>query len=253
MAATLVAASIPAFALEDGAYTISRQTSYVNPDTGETEDGGTNIALGDSMCASIVEDQLLVEKSGGKTYITIGLGLASNISNVRILVQDESGEYRDVEITKTGSCERDGDTCNHYRFEVTSEDNKISPIIYVTPMGRDVQFFVIPDTSTAQAGTGNFVSEMVQTTTETTNISEKSTSNETTEKSQTTETQPTETTSSEETTSNTETSVEQYEDNQTESNSSKNHKTVWIIGGIVVLCVAGGCIWYFCFFKKKRQ
>ena len=162
MAVTLVTASVSAFALEDGAYTISRQTSYVNPDTGNTVDGGTNIALGDSMCASIVEDKLLVEKSEGKTYITIGLGLMSNITNVRIQVQDENGEYHDAEITKTGSCERDGDTYNHYRFEVSSEEQKISPIIYVTPMGRDVQFFVIPDLSSVQSGSGNFNSEMVK-------------------------------------------------------------------------------------------
>lgn len=162
MAVTLITASASAFALGDGAYTISRQTSYANPDTGNTVDGGTNIALGDSMCASIVEDKLLVEKSGGKTYITIGLGLMSNITNVRIQVQDENGEYRDAEITKTGSCERDGDTCNHYRFEVYSEEQKISPIIYVAPMGRDVQFFVIPDLSSVQSGSGNFKSEMVR-------------------------------------------------------------------------------------------
>lgn len=162
MAVNLVTASVSAFALEDGAYIISRQTSYVNPDTGNTVDGGTNIALGDSMCASIVEDKLLVEKSGEKTYITIGLGLMSNITNVRIQVQDKNGEYHDAEITKTGSCERDGDTCNHYRFEVSSEEQKISPIIYVTPMGRDVQFFVIPDLSSVQSGSGNFKSEMVK-------------------------------------------------------------------------------------------
>ena len=66
-----------------------------------------------------------------------------------------------MEITQTGSCERDGDTCNHYRFEVDSADNYISPILYVEPMGRDVQFFVKLDMASAQAGTGKFVSEMI--------------------------------------------------------------------------------------------
>ena len=57
-------------------YLISRSTSYVNPLTGKTEDGGENIALGDSMVGNIVEGQLLLEQTGGKYYITVGLGLA---------------------------------------------------------------------------------------------------------------------------------------------------------------------------------
>ena len=85
----------------------------------------------------------------------------SNVSDVRMQIQETDGTYRDVEITQTGSCERDGDTCNHYRFEVDSADNYISPILYVEPMGRDVQFFVKLDMASAQAGTGKFVSEMI--------------------------------------------------------------------------------------------
>ena len=161
MAAVIAAISIPVYAVEDGAYTVGRTTSYVNPQTGETVDGGTNIALGDSMCASIVEQTALVEQYQGKTYVTLGLGLMSNISSVRIQIQGADGSYRDAALTQTGSCSRDGDTCNHYRFEVDSADNYISPVLYVTPMGRDVQFFVKLDMGSASAGTGNFVSEMI--------------------------------------------------------------------------------------------
>ncbi len=161
MAAVIAAISIPVYAVEDGAYMVGRTTSYVNPQTGETVDGGTNIALGDSMCASIVEQTALVEQYQGKTYVTLGLGLMSNISSVRIQIQGADGSYRDAALTQTGSCSRDGDTCNHYRFEVDSADNYISPVLYVTPMGRDVQFFVKLDMGSASAGTGNFVSEMI--------------------------------------------------------------------------------------------
>ena len=56
MAAAIAAAPVPVYAMEDGAYTVGRTTSYANPETGQTVDGGTNIALGDSMCESIVED-----------------------------------------------------------------------------------------------------------------------------------------------------------------------------------------------------
>lgn len=147
--------------LPDGAYIVERETSYVNPETGKTVDGGTNIALGDSMCASIVEEYMLVEQANGKTYLTIGIGLMSNVKDVRIQVKDQNGTYKNAELTLTGSCQRDGDTCQHYRFEVRSVEEIISPILYVTPMGRDVQFFVTPDISTAKAETGNFVSEIV--------------------------------------------------------------------------------------------
>lgn len=151
---------VSAFAMEDGAYLVTRNTSYVNPQTGQTVDGGTNIALGESMCASMIESQALVEQSDGRIYVTLGIGMMSNITSVRIQVQSGSG-YSEVPITLTGSCQRDGDTCNHYRFEVSSVDNYISPIVYVEPMGREVQFFVSLNSGSATAGTGNFVSEMV--------------------------------------------------------------------------------------------
>lgn len=154
-------AAVPAAALADGAYTVGRNTSYVNPETGRTEDGGTNIALGESMCQSLVEERLLVEQVGGKTYLTIGLGMMSNVERVRIQVKEGTGGYREVPITQTGTCQRSGDTCHHYRFQVSSPQCTIRPILYVTPMGRDVQFFVIPDLSAPQPGAGNFVSQMI--------------------------------------------------------------------------------------------
>lgn len=161
MAAFVAAISMPVYAMEDGAYTVGRSTSYANPQTGETVDGGTNIALGDSMCASIVEGNALVEQYQGSTYVTLGIGLMSNITSVRFQIQGADGSYREVAATQTGSCQRDGDTCNHYRIQVDSADLYISPILYVVPMGRDVQFFVKLDTGSATPGSGNFVSEMI--------------------------------------------------------------------------------------------
>lgn len=161
MAAFVAAISMPVYAMEDGAYTVGRSTSYANPQTGETVDGGTNIALGDSMCASIVEGSALVEQYQGSTYVTLGIGLMSNITSVRFQIQGADGSYREVAATQTGSCQRDGDTCNHYRIQVDSADLYISPILYVVPMGRDVQFFVKLDTGSATPGSGNFVSEMI--------------------------------------------------------------------------------------------
>lgn len=162
MAVMLFLASFTVRAMENGAYLAPRTTSYVNPDTNETMDGGTNIALGQSMCDSIVDDQVLVEKTDDSMYVTIGLGLMSNVSDVSMKVVNEKGEFRDVDLTLTGSCERDGDTCNHYRFEMKPEDKYFSPVLFVTPMGREVQFFVSIDYDSMQEGTGNFLSEMLE-------------------------------------------------------------------------------------------
>lgn len=151
----------PVHALSDGAYLVSRSTSYTNPLTGQTEDGGENIALGESMVSNIVESQLLVEQTNGKYYITVGLGLASNVSNVRFKVMNSSGSMSSVSATKTGSSSANGDTVNHYRLQVNSLDLYISPIMYVNPMGRDVQFFIKPNISSAIAGTGIYSSQMI--------------------------------------------------------------------------------------------
>ena len=37
--------------------------------------------------------------------VTLGIGLMSNVSDVRMQIQETDGTYRDVEITQTGSCE----------------------------------------------------------------------------------------------------------------------------------------------------
>lgn len=148
-------------AVEDGAYTISCTPTYTNPLTGKTEDGGTNIALGDSMVTSIVENQLLVEQTGGKLYLTIGLGLASNLSNVRFMVMNQDGSMDSTSAVITGSSTANGDTVNHYRIEISSLTQMISPILYVTPMGRDVQFFVQLNAGSLTPGTGIYHSEMI--------------------------------------------------------------------------------------------
>lgn len=38
-----------------------------------------------------------------------------------------------------------------------------------------------------------------------------------------------------------------------ETSSTGNPVIWWVIGGIVVVAIAGGCVWYFCFFKKGKN
>lgn len=157
----------PIQALDDGAYLMGCSSSYANPLTGQIEDGGTNIALGDSMIASILEDQLLLEKVGGKIYVTVGLGLSSQVSNVRMKVMDSKGNMSSRSVTVTGSSQANGDTVKHYRIQVDSLSQYISPMMYVDAMGRDVQFFITLNSSSISVGTGIYTSQMVKTQTET--------------------------------------------------------------------------------------
>lgn len=194
----------PIHALSDGAYLVSRSTSYTNPLTGQTEDGGENIALGESMVSNIVESQLLVEQTNGKYYLTVGLGLASNVSNIRFKVMNSSGSMSSVSATKTGSSSANGDTVNHYRLQVSSLDLYISPIMYVNPMGRDVQFFIKPNISSAITGTGIYSSQMIpqeSTSTSSQNGQENRATSNSSNQEETKETNTsTETTTAEETT-----------------------------------------------------
>ena len=245
----------PGLALSDGAYTVSRQTSYVNPDTGNTVDGGTNIALGESMCASIVEDHILVEQVHGKTYMTIGIGLMSNVENVRIQVKGASGTYQNVAITQTGSCQRSGDVCNHYRFEAPSADCIISPVLYVTPMGRDVQFFVIPDISSAQTGTGNFVSEMISTTDSNTSASMTPVSSapaQETETPQVTST-PVPSPSASEDVTPSETAPSPTSEAKGETGSKYTGTGIWIAGILLVVAVVGITVCSLWLRRKKTR
>ena len=41
---------------------------------------------------------------------------------------------------------------------------------------------------------------------------------------------------------------------EAEQDSSTGNPVVWwVIGGIIVVAIAGGCVWYFCFFRKGKN
>ncbi len=94
-------------------------------------------------------------------YLTIGLGLSSQVSNVRFQLMDTNGNMISRSAEITGSSQANGDTVNHYRIQIDSLTQYISPIMYVTPMGRDVQFFITLNPSAISAGTGIYTSLMI--------------------------------------------------------------------------------------------
>ena len=156
--------TIPVSALEHDAYTVPLIVTYANPETGAMIDGGGNEALGTSMSQSVMQADALVEYDGENYYVSLGIGLISNISSVDILLQTAPGqdEYQSVEITETGRVEKDGDMCVHYRFVMPDVNLLISPQLFVDPMGREVQFFIRLDMDKAERGTSNYFSEMIK-------------------------------------------------------------------------------------------
>lgn len=123
-------------ASENAAYLVSRITSYANPKTGKIEDGGANIDLGNNMANNIIEKQLMIEKYDGKAVLTMGIGLADNIKNVKMFVNDKLVVSKVVNYTQKGN-----NRVDHYQF-LAKENDLIKISMYVIPMKRDVIFFV---------------------------------------------------------------------------------------------------------------
>ena len=148
--------SISAFALDAGVYTGSVVTSYYNPDTGNVDDGGTaNAALGDGMCRSATAKTGLVEKDAdGNIWVTIRLLLQSNCKNVAFYTRTGYDTYSQVSYDIMA--EDSANDSIDYRFKVSDAGVKIKGTMYVTPMGRDVLWYLYVDTSTLASGSGDF-------------------------------------------------------------------------------------------------
>ncbi len=268
--ALLLSLIFPIRALDNGAYLSGRSTTYASPFTGSTVDGGENVTLGNSMISSMVENTMLIEVNNGHIYATIGIGLQSNISNVRFNLMNNDGSSYGVSATVTGSSYSNGDRVNHYRIELQSLSQWISPIIYVAPMGRDVQFFVQSNQSLTP-GTGIYTSQMVSQT-----LNESSASSSTTNSINDSTTNPnqTENTSEQENqeinqdTKQKETKEEKVEMvahpktkeelfngvtglsyHEVEMTTSSNATVFFVVGGICLLLFVGGVVYA----KKKNK
>lgn len=142
---------------EPGVYTAGMVTSYYNPDTGNVDDGGTaNAALGEGMCRSATDKTALVEVDGdGNIWVTVRLLLQSNCSNVAFYTRSGYDSYSQVSYDIIAE-----DAANDsidYRFPVTEAGQKLKCTMYVSPMGRDVLWYLYVDTSTLTSGSGDFV------------------------------------------------------------------------------------------------
>lgn len=167
-AVALAAAPVPAQAAQTSIQTATVTPSYANPATGVIEDsGGTaNQALGESMTASCVFDQALVERAAdGRLYATMRFRLIDQISAVSVDVSGDGGATfaaADVQEMQRDVSHGDGsqDNVGDYRFEIPAADAVVRVHLDVVPMGRAVVCFAVLGAAT-EGNPNGFVESVV--------------------------------------------------------------------------------------------
>ena len=276
--------SIPALAASNGIYTATATSHYKHPTTGLIEDSGGegSYVLGQSMTESALNKAALVEVDPqGNTYVTVRLNLMDNIQNPQFQV-DGSRNGNFSAVSATVMQEDFTENTTDFRMQVPDENTIIRCNMYVIPMGRDVIFYIT--VGDLKSGSGDFIAsvKVEQPTQEPepeqsdTSESAVQTPDSSTSDSQMSSSVPpaSEASSSTPETSSGDTgsaSSDEDEDavmgleefdasgnkvsdtsTEAEQDSSTGNPIVWwVIGGIIVAAIAGGCVWYFCFFRKK--
>ena len=277
--------SIPALAASNGIYTATATSHYKHPTTGKIEDSGGegSYVLGQSMTESALNKAALVEVDPqGNTYVTVRLNLMDNIQNPQFQV-DGSRNGNFSAVSATVMQEDFTENTTDFRMQVPDENAIIRCNMYVIPMGRDVIFYIT--VGDLKSGSGDFIAsvKVEQPTQEPepeqsdTSASAVQTPDSSTSDSQMSSSVPP---ASEASSSTPETSfsdtgsassdededavmgLEEFDasgnkvsDTSTEAeqdSSTGNPIVWWVIGGIIVAAIAGGCVWYFCFFRKKK-
>lgn len=277
--------SIPALAASNGIYTATATSHYKHPTTGVIEDSGGegSYVLGQSMTDSALNKAALVEVDPqGNTYVTVRLNLMDNIQNPQFQV-DGSRNGNFSAVSATVMQEDFTENTTDFRMQVPDENAIIRCNMYVIPMGRDVIFYIT--VGDLKSGSGDFIAsvKVEQPTQEPepeqsdTSASAVQTPDSSTSDSQMSSSVPpaSEASSSTPETSSGDTgsaSSDEDEDavmgleefdasgnkvsdtsTEAEQDSSTGNPIVWwVIGGIIVAAIAGGCVWYFCFFRKKK-
>lgn len=277
--------SIPTLAASNGIYTATATSHYKHPTTGVIEDSGGegSYVLGQSMTESALNKAALVEVDPqGNTYVTVRLNLMDNIQNPQFQV-DGSRNGNFSAVSATVMQEDFTENTTDFRMQVPDENAIIRCNMYVIPMGRDVIFYIT--VGDLKSGSGDFIAsvKVEQPTQEPepeqsdTSESAVQTPDSSTSDSQMSSSVPpaSEASSSTPETSSGDTgsaSSDEDEDavmgleefdasgnkvsdtsTEAEQDSSTGNPIVWwVIGGIIVAAIAGGCVWYFCFFRKKK-
>ena len=189
--------------IKDGRYTLTNDTKYLD-----------NNEVGDSMSRSYTDKNMTLEKKDGKIYYTVGFSGAQYMENHRIYVNGSSVSIQKVaQNTSAGTLK--------LKFKVNKPSDTILIKFYVDPMGRDVEYQLIPNLNSLSL-VESYEEAKTDSKTESTNNSKnesktESTSTSKTEtKSESTSTQKEETKVESTTTSKEETKVEEKVDNTSE-------------------------------------
>lgn len=274
--------SIPALAASNGIYTATATSHYKHPTTGLIEDSGGegSYVLGQSMTESALNKAALVEVDPqGNTYVTVRLNLMDNIQNPQFQV-DGSRNGNFSAVSATVMQEDFTNNTTDFRMQVPSENAIIRCNMYVIPMGRDVIFYIT--VGNLQSGSGDFVTSVKveepeqpavttpqtqtpssQTSSEQTPSSSQAPSSAAPSSSEAFSSNASSADSSSEDSSSEALGLEEFDasgnkvsDTSTEAEQgggTGNPVIWWVIGGIVIVAIAGGCVWYFCFFRRGKN
>lgn len=282
MAAMLVLvasiASMPALAASNGIYLATATPHYKHPVSGVIEDSGGDgsAVLGQSMTESATYKQALVEVDPqGNTYVTIRLQVMDNIKDPQFQVD---GKTVSATLMQESYGSLSAENTADYCMKVNSENSIIRCNMFVIAMGREVIFYIT--VSNLQPGSGNFITTVKvedpkppvvdppvsdaspvsidPVTPDTSNVPSEpspdttydSSSDTTSDKACNSDSGSSDVTGLQEfdkTGSNVST-----ENESGESEKSNGPLVWWIVGGVVVLAAAGGCVWYFVSYRKKK-
>ena len=259
----------------------------------EDSGGEGSYVLGQSMTDSALNRAALVEVDPqGNTFVTVRLNLMDNIQNPQFQV-DGSRNGNFSAVSATVMQEDFTNNTTDFRMQVPSENAILRCNMYVIPMGRDVIFYITVGNLQPGSGdfvTSVKVEEPAQeldpepeqpatTTPQTpstqTPSAEEPSAQPTEETPSSTEEPVTEEPVTEDPDSETSSDDEEDEDSsealgleEFDASGNKVSDTSteaeqgggtgdpivwWVIGGIVVVAIAGGCVWYFCFFRKGKN
>lgn len=283
--------SVPVLAASPGIYTATATSHYRHPTTGVIEDSGGegSYVLGQSMTDSALNKAALVEvDSSGATWVTIRLNLMDNIQSPQFQVDGSSvsatlmqedytnntADYR-MRVNSENSIIR----CNMYVIPMGRE-----VIFYITVGGLSsgsgdfVTSITVQEpepntpaqttpqtpasqTPSAQAPASQTPSEQAPSSSQTPNSAAPSSSEISGSEDPGSDASSED--SSGEDSSSEALGLEEFDasgnkvsDTSTEAEqggSTGNPIVWWVIGGIVVVAIAGGCVWYFCFFRKGKN
>lgn len=261
-------APIPALAASNGIYIAAATPHYRHPVTGVIEDSGGDgsAVLGQSMTESALYRQALVEVDPqGNTYVTVRLKLMDNI-------QDPQFQVDGSPVSAVLMQEDYSDWTSDYRMMVNSESSVIRCNMYVIPMGREVIFYIT--VSDLQSGSGDFISSVtVEEPSQPETPAEPEQPSQPEAPAQPTEqpTQPETPTQPEQPSPQEPTDEAKPEpkdasavglqefdasgnpvDEPAAPTQQTSGSAVWWVLGITLALAAGGCVWYFGFFRKKR-